>query len=64
MRYHATPSLFYSILIASFHSCAIIEENDKFLKKLQSVELLKEEDIYALKEKIHMNRTYDVYMRL
>ena len=35
-----------------------------FLKKLQSVELLKEEDIYALKEKIHMNRTYDVYMRL
>ena len=26
--------------------------------------LLKEEDIYALKEKIHMNRTYDVYMRL
>ena len=52
------------MLIASFHSCAIIEENDKFLKKLQSVELLKEEDIYALKEKIHMNRTYDVCMRL
>ena len=52
------------MLIASFHSCAIIEENDEFLKKLQSVELLKEEDIYALKEKIHMNRTYDVYMRL
>ena len=52
------------IAIAPFHSCAIIEENDKFLKKLQSVELLKEEDIYELKEKIHMNRTYDVYMRL
>lgn len=52
------------IAIAPFHSCAIIEENDKFLKELQSVEMLKEEEIYALKKKIHMNKAYDVYMRL
>lgn len=52
------------IAIAPFHSCAIIEENDEFLRELQFVELLKEEDVYALKKKIHMNRTYDVYMRL
>lgn len=52
------------IAIAPFHSCTIIEKNDIFLEKLQKVEELKSEDIYELKEKIHMNRTYDVSMRL
>ena len=52
------------IAIAPFHSCTIIDKNDKFLEKLQKVETLKSEDIYDLKEKIHMNRTYDVSMRL
>lgn len=52
------------IAIAPFHSCTIIDKNDKFLEKLQKVESLKSEDIYDLKEKIHMNRTYDVSMRL
>lgn len=52
------------IAIAPFHSCAIIEKNDIFLKKLQGVEALKSEDIYELKEKIHKNRSYDVSMRL
>jgi len=52
------------IAIAPFHSCAIIGKNDKYLEKLQKVEALKAEDIYALKEKIHMNRSYDVSIRL
>ena len=52
------------IAIAPFHSCTIIEQNDKFLEKLQTVEVLQQNDIYELKEKIHMNRTYDVSMRL
>lgn len=52
------------IAIAPFHSCTIIEENDRFLKELQTVEVLQQQDIYKLKEKIHMNRTYDVSMRL
>lgn len=52
------------IAIAPFHSCTIIDKNDKFLEKLQKKETLKSEDIYDLKEKIHMNRTYDVSMRL
>ena len=45
-------------------SCAIIEENDRFLEQLQKIEVIKSEDIYALKRKIHMNRSYDVSMRL
>lgn len=52
------------IAIAPFHSCTIIDENDRFLEKLQTVEVLQQEDIYKLKEEIHMNRTYDVYIRL
>lgn len=52
------------IAIAPFHSCAIIEKNDRFLEELQTVEALQQEDIYVLKEKIHMNRTYDVSVRL
>ena len=52
------------IAIGPFHSCTIIEKNDRFLKELQKVEVLESEDIYELKEKIHMNRTYDVSMRL
>ena len=52
------------IAIAPFHSCSIIGKNDKYLEKLQKVEALKAEDIYALKEKIHMNRSYDVSIRL
>lgn len=52
------------IAIAPFHSCTIIEKNDRFLEKLQKAQTLKPEDIYALKEKIHMNRSYDVSIRL
>lgn len=52
------------IAIAPFHNCTIIEENDRYIKELQTVELLQQEHVYALKEKIHMNRTPDVYMRL
>lgn len=52
------------IAIAPFHSCTNIEENDTFLNELQTLEVLKQEDIYELKEKIHMNRPRDVYMRL
>ena len=52
------------IAIAPFHSCAIIEKNDRFLEEMQKIESLESEDIYALKEKIHMNRSYDVYKRL
>lgn len=52
------------IAIAPSQSCTIIEENDIFLKELQTLEVLKQEDIYELKERIHMNRTRDVYMRL
>lgn len=52
------------IAIAPFHSCTIIKENDRFLRELQTVEVLQQKDIYELKRKIHMNRTYDVSMRL
>lgn len=52
------------IAIAPFHSCAIISENDVFLKELQKVESLKSEDIYSLKENIHINKSYDVFMWL
>lgn len=52
------------IAIAPFHSCAIIIENDVFLKELQKVESLKPKDIYSLKEKIHINKSYDVLMWL
>lgn len=52
------------IAIAPFHSCTIIGKNDRFLEELQKVETLKPEDIKALKQKIHMNRSRDVSMRL
>lgn len=52
------------IAIAPFHSCTIIEENDIFFKKLQTVEELQQENIRLLKEDIHMNRAYDVSIRL
>ena len=39
------------IAIAPFHSCAIIEKNDRFLEEMQKIESLESEDIYALKEK-------------
>lgn len=52
------------IAIAPFHSCAIIEKNDRFLENLQKIDTLKSEDIYSLKEKIHRNRSYDVSKRL
>ena len=52
------------IAIAPFLSCTIIEKNDRFLEKLQKVDALKPEDIYALKEKIHMNRSREISMRL
>ena len=52
------------IAIAPFHSCTIIEKNDKFLEELQKIEVLSSKDIYELREKIHRNRTYDVYTRL
>lgn len=48
------------IAIAPFHSCAILEENDKFLEELQKVDNLRAEDILTLKRKIHMNRAHDV----
>lgn len=52
------------IAIAPFHNCTVIEENDAFLLKLQTVKELQKEDIHLLKKKIHMNRTSDVSMRL
>lgn len=52
------------IAIAPYHSCTIIEKNDKFLESLQVVEMLQQDDIYNLKEKIHKNRLYDITMRL
>ncbi len=52
------------IAIAPFDSCTIIEKNDKYLEKLQTIEMLQQEDIYKLKKEIHMNRSYDVYKRL
>lgn len=52
------------IAIAPFHSCTIIGKNDRFLEELQKIETLKPEDIKALKQKIHMNRSRDVSMRL
>lgn len=50
--------------IAPFHSCAIIEKNDRYLAELQKVRELQQDDIYELKERIHRNRTYDVSIRL
>lgn len=52
------------IAIAPFHNCTVIKKNDIFLERLQRIGNLKQEDLYDLKEKIHMNRTEDVYMRL
>ena len=52
------------IAIAPFHSCTIIKENDKYMYDLQKIEALQQEDIYMLKENIHMDRTFDVSVRL
>lgn len=52
------------IAIGPFHNCAIIEENDKFINRLQTKEQLSAEDIVELKRDIHMNRTHEVSMRL
>lgn len=52
------------IAIAPFGSCTTIEKNDKYLKKLQTIETIQQEDIYKLKREIHLNKSYDVYKRL
>lgn len=52
------------IAIAPFRSCTTIKKNDIFLKALQRSERLEQKDIYELKEKIHTNRTDDIYMKL
>lgn len=52
------------IAIAPFHNCVVLEENDVYLEALQKKETIKPEDIYALKEKVHRNRSRDVSMRL
>lgn len=52
------------IAIGPSNNCAVIEKNDKYLRALQTIGFLEEKDIYELKEKIHMNRTYDVSIRL
>lgn len=52
------------IAIAPFDSCTIIEKNDRYLEELQTIEKLKQKDIYRLKAEIHKNRSYDVYKRL
>lgn len=53
-----------AVAIAPFHSCTVIEKNDKFLENLQKIDILKQEDICSLKEKIHRNRTFAVQKRL
>lgn len=52
------------IAIGPFNSCTIIKDNDIFLEKLQPKKMLQEKDIYELKEQIHKNKAYDVFMRL
>lgn len=52
------------IAIAPSQSCTIIEKNDIYLLQLQKIGQLTPKDIYELKNKIHMNRTRDVSMRL
>jgi len=52
------------IALAPFHNCAVIKKNDEHIERLQHIGRLREEDIYELKEKIHMNRTYDISIRL
>ena len=52
------------IAIAPYQNCAVIEENDQYLRNLQTIGELQEEDIYSLKKRIHRNKTYDVSMRL
>lgn len=52
------------IAIAPFHSCTIIMRNDKFIEELQNLESLTSQDVRELKEKIHLNRTQDITMRL
>jgi serine/threonine-protein kinase len=58
-------SLDYKVIaIGPFHSCTIIEENDKFIEALQSKSPLTEDDVLELKKHIHRNRAYDIRMRL
>ena len=52
------------IAIAPFLNCAVIEENDEYLRELQTVESLQPEHIYVLKNKIHMRRAREIYLRL
>lgn len=52
------------IVIGPFHSCSIIKKNDKFICELQSKSPIVSNDILKLKEKIHMNRSQDVSLRL
>lgn len=52
------------IAIAPYHNCTIIEENDKFLAAMQKIDSLQQKDVYQLKREIHMNRAYDVSIRL
>ena len=52
------------IVIAPFHNCTIIPENDKFLEELQYIKELEQEDIRKLKRKIYKNKTKEVLIRL
>jgi len=52
------------IVLAPFHSCSIIEKNDKFICEMQSKSPIVADDIYKLNKKIHMNRSRDVMCRL
>ena len=56
------PILIAEKIIQNFLLYGLYKEKEEVVDVIE--ELLKEDDIYALKEKIHMNRTYDVYMRL
>lgn len=52
------------IVIGPFHSCSIIEKNDKFIYDLKSKSPIVVDDILKLKKQIHMNRARDVEFRL
>ena len=50
--------------IAPFHNCTVIDKNDGVLCEMQSIDKVCDKDIYGLKKKIHMNREYDISIRL
>ena len=50
--------------IAPFHNCTVIDKNDGVLCEMQSIDKVCDKDIYDLKKKIHMNREYDISIRL